>query len=117
MATHRRKSNNLELLFGRNLRARREALGYTREELAERCHLSPQNIAKIENGDRFVTADSLANIAYSVECQPFELFLPTRGVNEMSNLDKVTALLKNKTDKEVDFAHHVLSIVFKGPSA
>lgn len=116
MATKGRQLKNIGLYFGRNLRSRREALGFTREELSERCHLSPQNIAKIENGDRFVTIESLMNLASALNCDPYEFFIPPK-LPELADdaLEKIFLLLKNKEEKEIEFAHQILSLIFKGP--
>ncbi|MNJ99820.1 anaerobic benzoate catabolism transcriptional regulator [compost metagenome] len=115
MATKGKQLKNIGLYFGQNLRARRDALGYTREELAERCHLSPQNIAKIENGDRFVTIESLMNLANALGCDSYEFFVPPKkGHVEQESLDKVLLLLKNKNEKEIELAHQILTLVFKG---
>ncbi|MFS4459624.1 helix-turn-helix domain-containing protein [Bdellovibrio sp. HCB2-146] len=116
MAAKGKQFKTLGLVFGQNLRSRREAMGYTREELAELSHLSPQNIAKIENGDRFVTLVSLENLAQSVGCDPYELFMPQQMSDKESDaIRRVQMLLKSKSEKEVEFAHQILALLFKGP--
>ena len=115
MAGKGKGHSTLGLVFGQNLRLRREAMGYTREELAELSHLSPQNIAKIENGDRFVTLQSLASLANAVECDAFELFVEeSKGNSFDESLQQLFLLLKNKTKKEIEMAHQVLALIFKG---
>jgi transcriptional regulator with XRE-family HTH domain len=115
MASKAKGHSTLGLVFGQNLRSRREAMGYTREELAELSQLSPQNIAKIENGDRFVTLQSLTSLASAVECDPFELFMQARkGDSFDESLEQLFLLLKNKTKKEIEMAHEVLALIFKG---
>ena len=112
-----RPLDSLEVLFGNNVRMRREALLFSREELAERSHLSPQNIAKIENGDRFVTTDSLQNISRALNCTPHELFLSPKGEDAEASMayEDLLNLLKNRSEKELRYAHSILALIFKGP--
>lgn len=110
--------DSLEVLFGSNVRMRREALLFSREELAERSHLSPQNIAKIENGDRFVTTDSLQNISRALNCDPHELFLSPKeedSAEASMAYGDILNLLKNRSEKELRYAHSILALIFKGP--
>ena len=42
---------------GLRLRAERERLGYPREQIAERAHISPRYLAAIELGEKIPKAD------------------------------------------------------------
>ena len=47
---------------GIQLRAERERLGYTREQIAERAHISPRYLAAIELGDKSPKADVMVRV-------------------------------------------------------
>jgi transcriptional regulator with XRE-family HTH domain len=49
--------------MGRNIKKRREALGYSQEELAERADLHRTYIGGVERGERNITIKSLSQIA------------------------------------------------------
>ena len=54
--------------IGRRVREKREQAGYTREELAELCTLSPRFIANIEFGDSAFSLDSLMSVCRVLSC-------------------------------------------------
>ena len=51
------------------MRAERERLGYSREQIAERAHISPRYLAAIELGEKIPKADVM------VRCTPKERML------------------------------------------
>ena len=44
------------------MRAERERLGYSREQIAERAHISPRYLAAIELGEKIPKADVMVRI-------------------------------------------------------
>jgi transcriptional regulator with XRE-family HTH domain len=74
LATSRKGTPGLQIAFGGRIRELREALGLTREQLAATADLSPQNVAKIEAGERFVTADSLERLSSALKVSVGDLF-------------------------------------------
>ena len=54
--------------IGHRVREKREQAGYTREELAELCALSPRFIANIEFGDSAFSLDSLMSVCRVLSC-------------------------------------------------
>lgn len=74
MSPSRKGFPKLQSDFGKRVRFLREARDFTREELAAAASLSPQNLAKIESGERFVGAQSLANLASALRTTPSDLF-------------------------------------------
>ena len=112
--TKKKNTNNIQTKFGKRIRELREALQLTREELAERAGLSVQNIAKIENGDRFIAADSLARMAEALGHEERDLFdFGKRQTDAQPALKKLQTILNNRTDKQLTFAHDILARVFK----
>ena len=49
--------------IGRRIRDHREFLNFTREQLSEKCDISTQFLADIENGRKSMTAKTLRNIS------------------------------------------------------
>lgn len=54
-------------LNGERLRALRQKLGYTQEELAERLSLGPRQIPRYENGETDPAGDIVARLARELE--------------------------------------------------
>ena len=61
------RKKNLRLVFGRNLRRRREVLGFSQEDLAERAGLHRTYIGSVERGERNVSIDNMERLATAVE--------------------------------------------------
>lgn len=60
--------------FGRTIRKRREELGLTLEQYAERCGLSPNYIGSVENGRRDPSLSTVLALAKGLRIPPAELF-------------------------------------------
>ena len=60
--------------FARTIRKRREALGLTLEQYAERCGLSPNYIGSVENGRRDPSLSTVLALAKGLRTPPAELF-------------------------------------------
>lgn len=59
--------------IGKRLRAKREAAGYTREQLSELCSLSPRFLANVELGDSAFSLDTLMTVCKILSCSSDEL--------------------------------------------
>ena len=66
--------------FGRTVRRRRKALGFTLEKLAELTELSPNYLGTIENDRRDPSLSTVERIAKSLGASPGEL-LGFRGLS------------------------------------
>lgn len=62
------------LSFGRAVRSRRNALGLSQEELADRAGLHRNYIGGIERGERNVGIKAVYALAVGLRCEPSELF-------------------------------------------
>lgn len=60
-------------IFARNMKARRQALGLSQEELAHRAKLDRTYISSLERCKYGVTIDVLASIATQLEVTPAKL--------------------------------------------
>ncbi len=67
------KTQNIRKVLGVNVKYYRFLIGYTQEQLAEKCELSPRYISDIENSKGNVPIDTLENIAKYLKVEPYLL--------------------------------------------
>ena len=58
-----KQDDELDGLVRQRIRGLRSALGWSLEELAARCYLSPSTLSRIETGHRRISLDQLSSIA------------------------------------------------------
>jgi transcriptional regulator with XRE-family HTH domain len=63
-----------KVLFGAEVRRRRESLGMTLEVLAERAGLTPNYVGTIEAGERDPSLTIIVGLAQGLGISPAELF-------------------------------------------
>lgn len=73
MPKHRQNGHQIHAQLGRNLRARREALGLSQTELAEALGCNRVNISNIERGAQGPTVVLLVALCLELECKPTKL--------------------------------------------
>ena len=68
--------NNLEIkkLLGQRIKELRIKKGFTQEQLSEKLNIGQRTLSKIERGNTFVSAETLAKIITALEVEPTELF-------------------------------------------
>ncbi len=64
----------LQKLFGLNVRRLREGRGWTQEELAHRAGINRSYLGGVERGKRRVAMENIARIAQALEVTPAVLF-------------------------------------------
>lgn len=67
------KTQNIRKVLGVNVKYYRFLIGYTQEQLAEKCELSPRYISDIENFKGNIPIDTLENIAKYLKIEPYLL--------------------------------------------
>ena len=65
---------DIRVRFGRSLRARRQKLGVSQEEFADRCGLDRTYVGGIERGERNVALVNIEKIARTLRLTIEELF-------------------------------------------
>lgn len=65
--------DQLALLLGKRIRAKRKALGMSQERLALVCGLDRSYVGRIERGEVNITIVSLYQIARALHCSVIEL--------------------------------------------
>lgn len=66
--------SNLKYAFGQRIKELRKQRGLTQEKLAEKIGINLRQLARIEAGESFVTAETIENICRSLNLQLYELF-------------------------------------------
>ena len=64
--------------IGLRIVRRREELGLSQRELAEKLEIPGSNLSKIEHGERNLTIRTLCKLAAALEMTPAELFTGTK---------------------------------------
>lgn len=67
--------------FGEEIRRRREAIGWTLEQLAERAKLSPNYVGSVEIGKRDPSLSTVLALAKGLRVAPSELLGPVRDLS------------------------------------
>ncbi len=57
------RDQDLDALVRQRIRGLRQARGWSLDDLAQRCHVSPSNLSRIETGTRRIALDQLTVIA------------------------------------------------------
>ncbi|MBR1413583.1 MAG: helix-turn-helix transcriptional regulator [Bacilli bacterium] len=66
-------SYNLRKVVSANVKYYRFSIGYTQEQLAEKCNLSPRYISDIENLRGNIPLDTISDIASILKVEPYLL--------------------------------------------
>jgi len=77
--------SDLRAIFGKNLKKQRIFKGISQAKLAEILDISPNFISDLESGKRWVSSDTLVNLAEALNIEVYELLKPTQiPENEVS---------------------------------
>ena len=60
------RKRNVRQIFGQNLRRKRQTLGISQEDLAEKAGLHRTYIGSVERGERNVSIDNMERLAVAV---------------------------------------------------
>ena len=86
--------SDLRTLFGENLKKYRNFKGFSQAKLAEILDISPNFISDLETGKRWLSSDTLVNLAKSLGVEPHELIKPAEIPEE-----KMIEFIKSYTQK------------------
>jgi transcriptional regulator with XRE-family HTH domain len=83
-----RPDPNPRILFGRNLRRLRLALGISQEELGFRANLDRTYVSSVERGHRNISIENVFRLASALECDPRELIAPEHEIHKLKRASK-----------------------------
>ena len=83
-----RADPNPRILFGRNLRRLRLAVGISQEELGFRANLDRTYVSSVERGHRNISIDNIFHLAWALECDPRELLAPEHEIHRLKRASK-----------------------------
>ena len=86
-------------ILANNIKSARAKLGYSQQELAEKADLSPGHMNDLEQGRKWVSADTLYRLAKALMLEPWMLLLPdTSGGSSTVNYDLLTRFASRMKD-------------------
>ena len=86
--------SDLRAILGENLKKYRTIKGFSQAKLAEIIDISPNFISDIETGKRWLSSDTLVNLAEALGVEVFEFLLP-----QQAPTNEVTAFIETYTKK------------------
>jgi transcriptional regulator with XRE-family HTH domain len=94
-----RKKTQVQIDFGKRVKIKRQALGFTQEQLAERVGLTYSYLGSIERGERNVSLGNIVALAQALNVPPKEL-LP--NPEQQENLQAKIELGKKLKTKRLE---------------
>jgi len=76
------KGINIRSLFSRNLRRLRNAANMSQLALAENAGLTHNFINDIENGKKWVSAETIGKLAFALKAEPYQFFISESKWND-----------------------------------
>ena len=92
-------SADIKILLGKRIKELRKRRNLTQERLAEKMDIDQRNLSKIECGNNFITAETLAKIVTALNINPDELFNFNHHNNESMLREE---LLSGINDNRID---------------
>ena len=80
--------------FGNHIKKIRSNLDITQEALAEMVDISRQSMSKIENGQNFVSAETMIALCEALKVEPKELFNFEENKPKEDTIDDIVRRLK-----------------------
>ena len=91
--------SDLRAILGSNIKKHRTIKGYSQAKLAEILDLSPNFISEIETGKRWLSSDTLVNLAEALNVETYEFLLP-----QQVTTNDITAFIQTYTEKAAKVA-------------
>ena len=97
--------------IGARIRAQREFLGITRENLCDYVSISPQFLSEIERGVKGASAETLYKLCEGLKISADAVLM---GREKPSDVSRITATLAALDEKYIPFAEDMLKTFVKG---
>ena len=96
--------------MGQVIRARRQALGYSQEELAEIVNRTPSHIGQIERGDSFPSVEILIKIGEGLSIEGRQIFSDSEAPDEIGDV----ACMLGKLEPQIQsFIFDIIRMAYK----
>ncbi|MCG8481087.1 MAG: helix-turn-helix domain-containing protein, partial [Spirochaetales bacterium] len=89
----------IQYTLSRNIKAAREKLGYSQQALAERADLSAGHMNDLEQGRKWVSADTLERLADALLMEPWMLLIPEDAHGRLADYDLLTHFASRMRDQ------------------
>jgi len=86
--------SELRAILGANVKRVRNLKGFSQAKLAEMLDISPNFISDIETGKRWLSSDTLVNLAVYLDMEAYELLKPLKAPK-----DEIFEFIQNYTEK------------------
>ncbi len=91
---------NIKKQLGSKIKRLRQKRGYTQEQLAEKIEIAPRTLSGIENGENFVTAETLEKVFEALNVSSSELFAFDHIKPKEELINEIVSDVQNLKDRE-----------------
>lgn len=91
---------NIKRQLGNKIKRLRQKRGFTQEQLAEKIQIAPRTLSGIENGENFMTAETLEKVFSALGVTGTELFAFDHLKPQEELIDEIVSDLHNIKDRE-----------------
>jgi XRE family transcriptional regulator, regulator of sulfur utilization len=101
------------VLFGKNIRAAREAANMSRDLVAERAGITTNYLGEIERGEKWPSLENIRALARSIRVSPARFFeFENEKANAGTLVERIQLVMENRTSEEQEQAVRVLKALF-----
>lgn len=90
---------NIKKQLGSKIKRLRQKRGLTQEQLAERIEIAPRTLSGIENGENFLTAETLEKVVDALNVSGAELFAFDHIKPQDELISEIVADVQNLKDR------------------
>ena len=91
---------NIKRQLGNKIKRLRQKRGFPQEQLAEKIQIAPRTLSGIENGENFMTAETLEKVFSALGVTGTELFAFDHLKPQEELIDEIVSDLHNIKDRE-----------------
>ena len=96
--------SDLRTVLGVNLKRNRNLKGFSQAKLAEILDISPNFISDIETGKRWLSSDTLVNLAKALDIEVYEFLKPPQTPS-----DDISMFIQKYTERAVTAASEAVT--------
>ncbi len=111
-----KKTHEILTILANNIKAARNKLQFSQQELAEKANLSPGHMNDLEQGRKWVSADTLYRLSKALMLEPWMLLLPAiENEGTTANYDLLTRFASRMKDNLNTAVAETLRELLKAP--